>query len=150
VANRINATVDIVYANTLKPATIPSATTSYFAFSNPFRSTLSANAPERTSKPSTSRLPSNVELETHNFSREEIAEKRAYLLNDNGQIDYFMKYGGGPLEIQYLTMLGAHSSYWLSKDFVRMIVVEVGREEGRAGTVREMRAVKRMVGEGRR
>jgi hypothetical protein len=82
-------------------------------------------------------------LETHNFTREEIAEKRAFLLNDNGQIDYYMKYGGGPLEIQYLTMLGAHSSYWLSKDFVRMVVVEVGRGLGKEGTVQSMRAVKK-------
>jgi hypothetical protein len=139
VANRLNATVDIVYANTLKPATIPSASTSYFAFTNPFRQPQNPND----HKPLISRLPSNVELETHNFTREEVAEKRAYLLNDNGQIDYFMRYGGGPLEIQYLTMLGAHSSYWLSKDFVRMIVVEVGREVGREGTVASMRAVKK-------
>ncbi|KAF1911810.1 DDHD domain-containing protein [Ampelomyces quisqualis] len=145
VACRINATVDVVYANTLKPATIPSASTSYFAFANPFRSIPNPNQPEHY-KPSTSRLPSNVELETHNFTREEIAEKRAYLLNDNGQIDYFMKYGGGPLEIQYLTMLGAHSSYWLSRDFVRMIVIEVGREVGKDGTVPSMRAIKKKAG----
>jgi hypothetical protein len=143
VACRINATVDVVYANTLKPATIPSVSTSYFSFSNPFKSSSSSYNTAEQHKPSlTSRLPSNVELETHNFTREEIAEKRAYLLNDNGQIDYFMKYGGGPLEIQYLTMLGAHSSYWLSRDFVRMIVVEVGREVGKEGTVAAMRAVK--------
>jgi hypothetical protein len=147
VAGRINATVDVVYANTLKPATIPSATSSYFAFANPFRRTDSYSHATASDayKPSTSRLPSNVELETHNFTREEIAEKRAYLLNDNGQIDYFMKYGGGPLEIQYLTMLGAHSSYWLSRDFVRMIVVEVGREVGKEGTVASMRAVKKKL-----
>jgi hypothetical protein len=134
VAGRINATVDVVYANTLKPA-------------NPFRRTDSYSHATASDayKPSTSRLPSNVELETHNFTREEIAEKRAYLLNDNGQIDYFMKYGGGPLEIQYLTMLGAHSSYWLSRDFVRMIVVEVGREVGKEGTVASMRAVKKKL-----
>lgn len=140
VACRINPTVDVVYASMLKSATIPSASSSYFAFANPFRRAPSTNQHD---KPPTHRLPSNVELETHNFTREEIAEKRAYLLNDNGQIDYFMKYGGGPLEIQYLTMLGAHSSYWLSKDFVRMIVIEVGREEGKEGTVLAMRAAKR-------
>ena len=49
------------------------------------------------------------------------------------------------MEIQYLTMLGAHSSYWLSRDFVRMIVVEVGRGLGKEGTVREMRAQKKLV-----
>ncbi|KAF1840872.1 DDHD-domain-containing protein [Cucurbitaria berberidis CBS 394.84] len=142
VACRINPTVDVVYASMLKPTTIPSASSSYFSFANPFRRADSSNHPD---KPSTLRLPSNVELETHNFTREEIAEKRAYLLNDNGQIDYYMKYGGGPLEIQYLTMLGAHSSYWLSRDFVRMIVVEVGRELGKEGTVKAMRAQKKKI-----
>lgn len=141
VANRLNATVDAVYASTLKPAIIQSSSTSYFSFSNPFRRA-SANHNDH-SKPSAIRLPSNVELETHNFTREEIAEKRAYLLNDNGQIDFFMKYGGGPLEIQYLTMLGAHSSYWISRDFVRFVVFEVGRELGKEGTVVGCRAVKK-------
>jgi hypothetical protein len=145
VAMRINATVDASYAEMLKPATIPSASSSYFSFANPFRRTDSSI---NIQKPTAIRLPSNVELETHNFTREEVAEKRAYLLNDNGQIDYFMKYGGGPLEIQYLTMLGAHSSYWLSRDFVRMIVLEVGRESGREGTIERMRAVKRKMNVG--
>lgn len=146
VACRINPCVDSPYAASLKSATLPSASTSYFSFSNPF-----ARAPpahHQLDKPNAMRLPSNVELETHNFTREEIAEKRAYLLNDNGQIDYYMKYGGGALEIQYLTMLGAHSSYWLSRDFVRMIVVEVGRKAGQDGTVVEMRAVKKKIGVG--
>ncbi|KAF1930678.1 uncharacterized protein M421DRAFT_418156 [Didymella exigua CBS 183.55] len=142
VAMRINATVDASYAEMLKPATIPSSSSSYFSFVNPFRR---ADSSAQLQKPSTVRLPSNVELETHNFTREEVAEKRAYLLNDNGQIDYFMKYGGGALEIQYLTMLGAHSSYWLSRDFVRMIVLEVGREAGREGTIERMRAVKKKM-----
>ncbi|KAF1946085.1 DDHD domain-containing protein [Clathrospora elynae] len=144
VACRINPTVDVVYAAQLKPPTIPSASTSYFSALNPFRRSPSySHSNSKPDRPSTLRLPSNVELETHNFTREEIAEKRAFLLNDNGQIDYYMKYGGGPLEIQYLTMLGAHSSYWLSKDFVRMVVVEVGRELGKEGTVGIMRAVKK-------
>jgi hypothetical protein len=142
VAMRINATVDVAYAEMLKPMTIPSATPSYFSFGNPFRRSDPSNDPN---KPSTQRLPSNVELETHDFTREEIAEERAYRLNDNGQIDFFLKYGGGPLEIQYLTMLGAHSSYWLSRDFVRMIVLEVGRRCGKAGTIANMRAVKKKI-----
>lgn len=145
VAMRINATVDASYASILKPATIPSASSSYFSFANPFRR---SDSSAQLSKPATTRLPSNVELETHNFTREEVAEQRAYLLNDNGQIDYFMKYGGGALEIQYLTMLGAHSSYWLSRDFVRMIVLEVGRESGREGTIERMRAVKKKMNAG--
>ncbi|KAF2706709.1 hypothetical protein K504DRAFT_459118 [Pleomassaria siparia CBS 279.74] len=142
VAYRLNAAVDVTYASMLKPAIIPSATSSWLSFSNPFSKALDTGA---SFKPSTVRLPSNVELETHNFSREEIAEERAYLLNDNGQIDYFMKYGGGPLEIQYLTMLGAHSSYWISRDFVRMIAVEVGRGLGKEGTVVAMRATKKKM-----
>lgn len=141
VAYRLNASVDVSYAEMLRPAIIPSASGSWYAFRNPFRKSEDTGLH---GKPATIRLPSNVELETHNFTREEIAEKRAYLLNDNGQIDFFLKYGGGPLEIQYLTMLGAHSSYWLSRDFVRMIVVEVGRAFGKEGTVAAMRAVKKM------
>ncbi|KAF2463354.1 uncharacterized protein BDR25DRAFT_245874 [Lindgomyces ingoldianus] len=143
VAYRLNAAVDVVYAETLKTAVIPTANTSWLAFSNPFRKTVSSAEAAVGIKAANSRLPSNVELETHNFTREEIAEKRAYLLNDNGQIDYFMKYGGGPLEIQYLTMLGAHSSYWLSRDFVRMIVIEMGRGFGKEGTILAMRAQKK-------
>jgi hypothetical protein len=146
VACRINPTVDVVYASMLKPTTILSASTSYLSSLNPFRSSTHNTTPP--SHPSVARLPSNVELETHNFTREEIAEKRAYLLNDNGQIDYYMKYGGGPLEIQYLTMLGAHSSYWISRDFVRMVVVEVGRELGKEGTVQSMRAVRKKMAVG--
>ncbi|KAF2197854.1 hypothetical protein GQ43DRAFT_423678 [Delitschia confertaspora ATCC 74209] len=145
VAYRLNAAVDVLYAEMLKPAIIPTANTSWFAFSNPFRSGKSSSPHHSDrNRPTLVHLPSNVELETHNFTREEIAEKRAYLLNDNGQVDYFLKYGGGPLEIQYLTMLGAHSSYWVSRDFVRMIVVEVGRALGKEGTVGAMRAVKRV------
>jgi hypothetical protein len=142
VAMRINATIDVAYADMLKPTTIPSATPSYFSFGNPFRR---PDSPHNPDKPLTQRLPSNVELETHDFTREEIAEERAYRLNDNGQVDFFLKYGGGPLEIQYLTMLGAHSSYWLSRDFVRMIVLEVGRKCGKSGTIASMRAVKKKI-----
>ncbi|OCK83271.1 DDHD domain-containing protein [Lepidopterella palustris CBS 459.81] len=143
VAYRLNATIDTAYAAMLKPGFVPSASSSWFTLSNPFKNSISSAEAAVGLKPNIPRLPSTVELETHNFSREEIAEKRAYLLNDNGQVDFFLKYGGGALEIQYLTMLGAHSSYWISKDFVRMIVVEVGREFGREGTVAGMRAVKK-------
>ena len=52
------------------------------------------------------------------------------------------------MEIQYLTMLGAHSSYWLSREFARMVVVEVGRVPGREGTVPSMRAVKKVAAAG--
>jgi hypothetical protein len=53
-----------------------------------------------------------------------------------------LKSGGGPLEIQYLSMVGAHSSYWTSNDFVRMLVTEIGREPGRSNTLPNMKAVK--------
>ncbi|KAI5198915.1 hypothetical protein E4T39_06549 [Aureobasidium subglaciale] len=142
VSYRLNATVDASYASSLKPAWVPTASSGWFSSSGSWFYTspegASASRPDQLP-----RLPSNVELETHNFSREEIAEQRMLLLNDNGQIDFFLKYGGGPLEIQYLTMLGAHSSYWLLKDFVRMIVVECGRGLGRDGTILGMRATKK-------
>lgn len=89
------------------------------------------------------KLPSNVELETHDFTREEIAEKRMQLLNDNGQIDYFISGGGGPLNIQYLNMLSAHSSYWILPDFVRFLVVEIARRQDKDGTLLALRAEKK-------
>ncbi|KAF1970314.1 DDHD domain-containing protein [Bimuria novae-zelandiae CBS 107.79] len=141
VAYTLNAAVDVSYAATLKPAIIPSASSSLFSFANPFRS-----KPTHHSRPDrhpTERLPSNVELETHNFTREEIAEKRAYLLNDNGQVDFYLHYGGGVS--QYITMLGAHSSYWIHRDFVRFVVMETGRREGRQGRKGELRAQKKRV-----
>lgn len=39
-------------------------------------------------------------------------------------------------------MLGAHSSYWSSADFIRMIVIEVCRKPGRQHALPNMRAVK--------
>jgi hypothetical protein len=133
--------VDAAYAASLKKVMIPSANTGWFSI---FGNSSSSAAAQRASThaPPVVRLPSNVELETHNFTREEVAEKRMLLLNDNAQIDFFVKYGGGPLEIQYLTMLGAHSSYWTLRDFVRFIVVETGRKPGKKGTLAAMRAVK--------
>lgn len=65
-----------------------------------------------------------------------------YLMNDNGQIDYYLSAGGGALENQYLNMIGSHGSYWDNRDFARMLVIEVGREPGRANTLPSMRAVK--------
>lgn len=82
-------------------------------------------------------------METHDFSREELAEKRMFLLNDNGQIDYYISGGGGPLNIQYLNMLSAHSSYWILPDFVRFIVVEIGRKVGKNGSLLALRAEKK-------
>ncbi|PNS14680.1 hypothetical protein CAC42_1702 [Sphaceloma murrayae] len=164
VSYRLNATVDADYARTLRTAWLPSATPGWFGSSSDgswFGGSGSSSTSKRSGAPqrpglthavgSTQtasvlpRLPSNVELETHNFTREEIAEKRMFALNDNGQIDFMVKYGGGPLEIQYLTMLGAHSSYWVLRDFVRAVVVETGRAQGREGTVGGMRGRKGRV-----
>ena len=145
VSYRLNAAVDTVYAASLKQAVIPSAAAPWFSFGGSIRSGYSRKMSNgRLERPDpVQRFPSNVELETHNFTREEIAEKRTYLLNDNGQIDYFLRYGGGPLEIQYLTMLGAHSSYWTSLDFIRFLAIEIGREPGRDGALDALKASKK-------
>jgi len=150
IAYRLNATVDPQYAASLKNAQVPSATTGFFeSIGNAVKSmTPGVSAPAdlavgQMAKPAgVARLPSQMEMAVHDFSREEMAEKKCYLLNDNGQIDWFLSSGGGPLEIQYINMLGAHSSYWTSPDFVRFIVTEVGREPGRGHTLPNMRAVK--------
>lgn len=141
----MNAAVDNELARSLKPAAIPSASSSFWqSLSSVFRwgpATPSLSSP---AGPTTlTKLPPNVELETHDFTREEIAEKRMLLLNDNGQIDYFLSGGGGPLNIQYLNMLSAHSSYWSLTDFVRFVVVEVARRQGRNGALPAFRAEKK-------
>lgn len=143
-----NASVDQLYAASLRPATIPSASLSFMTrVGNSLRwGTPTASDPytavSQPARPELRQIPSTVEMETHNFTREEIAEKRMYLLNDNGQIDWFLNAGGGPLEFQYLNMLSAHSSYWILPDFVRFLVVEIGREPGRQNTLPALRAVK--------
>lgn len=139
VATCMNATVDAAYAHSLKKAWVPSAVSSWFGAGY---WTGVSTTDKTVTAPKMPRMASQVELETHDFSREEVAEKRMRLLNDNLQIDYFLRYGGGPLDIQYISMLSAHGSYWLLKDFTRMIVVEVGRPEGQAGTLTSMRAMK--------
>ncbi|RDW85724.1 hypothetical protein BP5796_04049 [Coleophoma crateriformis] len=150
IAYRVNATVDPLYAASLKNAQVPSATTGFFeSIGNAIKSiTPGVTAPtelavgQLTKPPPFQRLPSQLEMDVHDFTREEIAEKKFHLLNDNGQVDWFLSSGGGPLEIQYLNMLGAHSSYWGSPDFVRMLVTEVGREPGKRNTLPNLRAVK--------
>ena len=150
IACRVNACVDVDYAASLQPASVPSATNSWLqAIGSVFRgkpavaSSGLTNMEVLPTRPTVATLPSTIEMETHNFSKEEIAEKKMFLLNDNGQIDFFLSSGGGPLEIQYLNMLGAHSSYWVLQDFVRFLVVEIGRKAGKEETVLGMRAVKK-------
>lgn len=153
IAYRLNATVDVDYAASLQQAFVPSAALSWGQyFGSYFRG--KAIAPTKTMtgfnelprRPTVGRLPTTVEMETHDFTKEEIAEKRMYLLNDNGQIDYTMQKEGGALEFQYLNMLSAHSSYWTRQDFVRFLVVEIGRTPGKTATVSSIRAVKKPFG----
>ncbi|KAK5988718.1 putative phospholipase [Cladobotryum mycophilum] len=149
IAYLLNGAVDAAYAASLKTAYVPSASVSFLkSVGDAMRNVMPGMSagtdplmlePER---PSAVRLPSQLELEIHDFTREELAEKKAYLLNDNGQIDWFLRSGGGPLEIQYLNMLSAHTSYWTNMDFIRMLCIEIGRKPGRTNTIPAMRAVK--------
>ena len=147
VAYRLNACVDVDHANALQQAFVPSAVTSwgqYFGSMFKGNPVVPAKALEAfPQRPTMASMPSAVEMETHNFTREEVAEKRMLLLNDNGQIDYTLRSGGGPLEIQYLNMLSAHSSYWIMQDFVRFLVVEIGRKPGKSQTVNSFKSVKK-------
>lgn len=149
IAYHMNAAVDVEYAHMLKPGNIPSASSGWFSsLNNAFRWGSSGSSTMVTTpggRPTLPKLPTTVELNIHDFSREDIVEKRMHLLNDNGQIDYFLSSGGGPLEIQYLNMLSAHSSYWVLQDFVRFIVMEIGRSPGREGTIPALRAEKKRI-----
>lgn len=159
IAYLLNGAIDPHYASSLKPAHVPSASTTLLkSLNDSLRGIIPGMAPssnplqpadpngtdaeESSDRPNTLRLPSQLELEVHDFSREEMAERKAFLLNDNGQIDWYLRSGGGPLEIQYLNMLSAHTSYWTNGDFVRMLCIEVGRKPGRKATLPEMRAMK--------
>ncbi|EKD12265.1 uncharacterized protein L3040_000265 [Drepanopeziza brunnea f. sp. 'multigermtubi'] len=150
IAYRLNATIDPQFSASLKNAQVPSATTGFFAsIGNAVRSVTPGVAGpcdlavgQVANPPCLPRMPSQLEMEVHDFTREEIAEKKFFLLNDCGQVDWFLSSGGGPLEIQYLNMLGAHSSYWGSPDFIRMVVIEVSREPGKNHVLPNMKAVK--------
>jgi len=156
IAYRLNPTVDAEYAENLKIQPIPSATSTLFeSIGSTLRSALPGGSAANTSltlpadavlsppPPNLTRLPSTIELETHDFSREAIAEKRMYLLNDNGTMDWYVGSSGGwVLENQYVNVLGAHSSYWESRDFVRFVVTESGRRLGRKGVRPDVQAVK--------
>lgn len=154
IAYLLTGAVDAKYAAGLEKAYVPSTAQSWMkAMGYAMRRVVPGMAkqgdntesdlePESEERPSAARLPSQLELEIHDFTKEEIAEKKAYLLNDNGQIDWFLRSTGGPLEIQYLNMLSAHTSYWNNRDFIRLVCLEIGRKPGRANTLRSMRAVK--------
>ncbi|KAL8387540.1 hypothetical protein RB595_009835 [Gaeumannomyces hyphopodioides] len=147
VAYLLNSTIDPVYAASLKKTFVPTTATFFQSIGNGIRG-LWGGAPTQPgagtapSKPPTVRLPSQLELEVHDFTREEIAERKAVLLNDNGTLDYYLHSSGGPLEIQYLNMLHAHSSYWTSPDLIRMLCMEICRKPGRAYIYESLRATK--------
>ncbi|KAJ6788555.1 hypothetical protein PWT90_06192 [Aphanocladium album] len=149
IAYLLTGAVDPSYSSSLKVAYVPSVTPSLMStVRDALRQVIPGLTPEpdplavEAERPTAARMPSQLELEIHDFTREEIAEKKAYLLNDNGQIDWFLRSSGGPLEIQYLNMLSAHTSYWTNQDFIRMVCLEIGRKPGRSHTFPAMRAVK--------
>ncbi len=151
---RMNATVDSEFAATLRPAIIPSVRQGLLAsmglkWGGPSSSRTyglaSSLASASTQRPSMNKMPSTIEMDTHNFTREELAERRMFLLNDNGQIDFTLSVDGGPLDFQYWNMLSAHSSYWIRQDFVRFLVIEIGRQQGREGTLVALTAQKKRV-----
>lgn len=147
IAMQLNGTVDPTYAASLKRALVPSTAGSFWSYVPRYGPAAGGSGESALSVPTIPslphRLPSSMELEVHDFSREELAERRMYLLNDCGQIDWFLRAGKGMLDNAYLNMLGAHSCYWESRDFVRMIVLECGRRKGRDGVVEGMLAEKK-------
>ncbi|KAL8853253.1 MAG: hypothetical protein Q9221_001864 [Calogaya cf. arnoldii] len=154
IAYRVNACVDVGYAYSLQPAYLPNATLTWSqTIGSAFRKKpVAPSVPllpaslDMPSRPGMNRLPSTVEMETHDFTQEELAERRMLLLNDNGQIDFTLRPRGGVFEIKYLAMLSAHSGYWTSQDFIRFLVVEIGRKEGKEWTLATMRASKKARG----
>ncbi len=106
IAYRLNATVDADFAHSLPPTVIsPNSASMLERFRLPFSSTQS------TPPPSFQRVPSQVELQSHDFQRETLADDRMKLLNENGQIDYCLP-NSGMMDHQYLNMIYAHSDYW--------------------------------------
>ncbi|KAL8928097.1 MAG: hypothetical protein Q9172_001084 [Xanthocarpia lactea] len=154
IAYRVNACVDVGYAYSLQPAHVPSATLTWSqTIGSAFRKkAVGSSVPilpaslDMPSRPGMNRLPTTVEMETHDFTKEELAERRMLLLNDNGQIDFTLRPRGGVFEIKYLAMLSAHSGYWTSQDFIRFLVVEIGRKQGKEWTLATMRASKKSRG----
>ena len=150
VSYRINACVDPHYTSLLKDAILPSGQ-SWFAFWGRRGPPPLHRASDRPSgggtsnggdaRPRLSSLPSTVEMEEHQFQREERAERAMRHLNDNGQIDWYIRAAGGAFE--YLNILSAHSSYWTTPEFVRFLVAEVGREPGPEGAIAQLKAQKK-------
>ena len=146
VSYRLNPCVDVKYAASIKQAFLPTQDAGWMSGvfgkrSLPLmRPTTSAQM--AAIRPTVAKLPSNVEMEVHDFTKEEKAENKMFLLNDNGQIDWMMGLPRG-FELPYLSVLYAHSSYWSSKDLVRFLVVEIGRAPGKEEALPVLRAAKK-------
>ena len=143
IAYRMNPCVDPTYSKMLKPATVPNLTSTWLRsiFRGKPQALQRAMAMTNAypARPSVSKLPSTVEMEVHNFTMEEITERKMHMINDNGQVDFFLNSTGMS---EYLNMLGAHSSYWTAPDFVLFLVLEVGRKAGRQETLPALTAQK--------
>lgn len=150
IAYRMNATVDAQLGKGVRPVQIPSNAAPFFSsLKLPFTTPAAPTAPAATDqekhdegeRPELRQLPSQVELEDHDFSREHVAESRLRLLNDNGTLDYVLP-STGYMEQQYLSMIYSHAGYWESREFARLVVIECGRQPGE--TILGMRGVKKM------
>lgn len=136
IAYRMNATIDSSLSSVLPPTQLPTASTPFFAsLKLPFTSTSQsisqsgAVTPDPSDRPELKNLPSQVELQDHDFSRESLADARLHLLNENHQLDYSLP-STSYMEHQYLSMIYAHQGYWESKEFARLVVLECGKEHG--------------------
>ncbi|GAO52694.1 hypothetical protein G7K_6765-t1 [Saitoella complicata NRRL Y-17804] len=149
VAMRLAPTVDKEYAETLKPTVVPGVggtqVMESLAHGIKNASVAITGAGGEDPRPGGGRrLPSTIELEVHDFSREAKAERRLRALNDNGQVDFVLPNTGGVLDSQYYQMIYAHSCYWEQKDFARLICVECGREDGPDNTLLQMRGSRKI------
>ena len=143
IAYRVNAAVDVDHTKLLKVAEVPSAAASWWDTLSTAAQSIKQGIPAFPfmigSTGSDANSSSSEDKKIYqNFTT---AEKKFHLLNDNGQIDYFLKASEGP-DIQYLNMLWAHGSYWSNSDFVRLLVTEIGREPGGENALAAMKSVK--------
>ena len=133
IALQVNAAVDAQYAKLIAPTQLPSAV----APSSIPSISVPDILPSLSSPEDIKSVPAVIELESHNFDKENEAERRFRCLNDYGSLDYSYDSSMSWVEgrNQYIAMLGAHSRYWDSLDLARFIVTEIGRESGINGCV---------------
>ncbi|TGO71038.1 hypothetical protein BELL_0628g00050 [Botrytis elliptica] len=150
IAYRLNACVDSRYGANLKEAEVPDSSRSFMtAVTHAMKSAAGMSQDEalhvgEMPRPTLiTKLPSQMEMEVHDFTAEEMAEKKFCQLNENGQVDWILGNRPGMLANQYIDMLSAHSSYWNSRDFIRFLCVEIGRRSGKMHTLPNMRARKK-------